>query len=183
MNDYLFLEEETGGFFTNVVIRIDELGIYEIARCKIDTGCAKTNIPIKRLNISERQAKLLKQKAINDNVPYKPTYGVSDTLSIRNMDKTQISKGNLIDVSSLRFSYHADSITIGNQWIGGCDIGVNFDRTGNILIGLDTLQSFQIVIDTSIVTGKYTLIGCLKSQPDKLMYYKALEKHFGIYLE
>lgn len=44
MNDYLFLEEETGGFFANVVIRIDELGIYEIARCKIDTGCAKTNL-------------------------------------------------------------------------------------------------------------------------------------------
>lgn len=178
MNDYIYLEEESGGLFANLVLRVDELGIFEITRCKIDTGCAKTNIPIRRLNISNKRAEALKQKAINEKVPYNPTYGVSDTIDIRKKDKDLIKNGNLMDVKSLRFNYNADSITLDDQWLGGCDIGINFDRTGNILIGLDILKRFQIIIDTSVITGKYTLIGCLKSQPEKETYYNAIKKHF-----
>lgn len=179
MNNYLFLEEENHAFYTSLLLRIKSLGIYELTKCKIDTGCSLTNIPIRRLNISDEQAYKLKADAINNSIPYFMTYGVSDTKETREIDQHLLSQNRLLDIKSLRFSFDADTLVIGNQELGVQPIGINFDRTGNILIGMDTLKNFQIVIDTSVITRKYTLIGCLKSQIDKTAYIAALRRHFN----
>ncbi len=180
MTDFLFVEEVNDVFSTSILLTVEELGIYSIGQCKIDTGCAHTNIPIQRLNVSAKKARQLKQDAIDKKISFHPTYGVSDTEENKSRDRKLIKQNRLMDVPSLRFQYEADSLILGNQVLSYKTIGINFDRTGNILIGLDILKQFQIVIDTSVVTGKHTLIGCLKNQEDKDEFYKALKRHFKL---
>ena len=181
MNDFLYIEEIKNVFSTSLMLIIEELGIYTLVQCKIDTGCSYTNIPIQRLNVSGEQARKLKQKAIKESRSFHLTYGVSDSEENKEQEKLLIRNHKLMEVSSLRFQYTANNFVLGNQELSIRDVGVNFDRTNNILIGLDILKQFQIVMDTSIITGRYTLIGCLKEKRDKMEYYNAIHRHFGMF--
>ena len=57
---------------------------------------------------------------------------------------------------------------------------VNYDRHGNILIGMDILSQFDMHIGISQKTNKVTLIGVLKVQEDKSDYENALLEHFSL---
>lgn len=58
------------------------------------------------------------------------------------------------------------------------DIGVNYDRTSNILIGMDILKDFDFHCGESKVNGKYLFLGCLKEEINAL-YLDELYRHFG----
>ena len=147
---------------------------------KIDTGCAQSTIPFRRLaSVSHEKSLQYKQSDLDFGLPYVRSYGVSDTDEIRKKDAKLIKAGRYMECTSLKFK-HANTHLILNGYTINTDIYVNYDRTGSILIGMDILKQFQSVTDISQITGQYTFIGCLISQSDKSEFYTALYEHFGI---
>ena len=57
-------------------------------------------------------------------------------------------------------------------------IYVNYDRKGNILIGMDILQNWNIHIGTSKVTGKNMFLACSENCVCQ-EFLEALEVNFG----
>lgn len=56
---------------------------------------------------------------------------------------------------------------------------MSYDRTGNILIGMDILSKMDIHIGKSKITNKTIMLAC----PYEMInneYYKALNEHFGL---
>ena len=176
-NKYILIEYTNHSFKT--ILDIDVEGINIAVECKIDTGCMKTCIPIKRLNVSVAEALRLKQQAIDNNVKYTRTYGVSDTQATRDADEKLVHDGKLLQCTSLRFTQTASKFNIANFEIGKLEIGINYDRTGNILIGMDILSQMDIHIGKSKITGKVILIACPYSSIND-EYLLALEEHFSI---
>ena len=147
-------------------------------RFKLDTGCNKTCIPIKRLNVSDNAAHLLKQKAIDDKVPYVRSYGVSDTQLTKYNDQILIDEGKEIDCTALRFEHKVTDFRIGDCMLGEVNIGINYDRTGNILLGMDILKNWDIHIGT-VETGDTIFMGCPRAQIND-DYLLALDDIFHI---
>lgn len=56
---------------------------------------------------------------------------------------------------------------------------VSYDRTGNILIGMDVLSQMDIHIGKSKILGKTVLIACPYEGMNQ-EYLKALSQHFDI---
>lgn len=145
---------------------------------KLDTGCNKTCIPIKKLNVSDRAARILKQRAIDEHVPYVRSYGVSDTQMTKYNDQILMKEGKAIDCTALRFEHRVKDFSIGECLLGDLDVGINYDRTGNILLGMDILKNWDIHIGT-IDTGDTIFMACPKDQIND-EYLMALENTFHI---
>ena len=182
MNNYIFIKYNNYSFTAPLHIRIDNIEI--TVNCKMDTGCMKTSIPIKKLIIgsqSTKEAKALRLKhdAINKKIPYERSYGVSDTLSTRKHDDVLITQGRLLDCTSLKFKQKADIFEIAKFDLGSPVIGVNYDRTSNILIGMDIMKDWDMHIGKDINTHETLFLACpYNSINDE--YLTALENHFGI---
>ena len=182
MNKYIFIKYSNYSFIAPLHIKIDNIEI--TVNCKIDTWCIKTSIPIKKLiigsqSIKEEKALKLKHYAINKNIPYERSYGVSDTLSTKKNDDMLIKQGRLIDCTSLKFKQKADILEIAKYDLGPHIIGVNYDRTSNILIGMDIMKDWDIHIGKDTKTHETIFLAC---QYDNINdeYLIALEEHFGI---
>jgi hypothetical protein len=160
-------------------LKISVQGIKITVQCKIDTGCMKTCIPIKRLNVSDSMALKLKKEAINSKIPYNRTYGVSDTQANKEKDTLLIQQGRLAECTSLRFIQQAEEFEIAGYNFGCMDIGINYDRTGNILIGMDILSQMDIHIGKSKITHETVLIACPYNNINS-EYLSALEQHFAL---
>ena len=145
---------------------------------KLDTGCNKTCIPIKKLNVSDQMARVLKQQAIDAHIPYVRSYGVSDTQNMKYYDQMLIKEGKEIDCTALRFEHMVDDFCIGDCMLGDVKIGINYDRTGNILLGMDILKDWDIHIGT-IKNGDTIFMACPKDQIND-EYLLALENTFRI---
>lgn len=131
-------------------------------RCKIDTGCSLTVIPIARF-IGEGPARRLKSIDVEKGVPYVCSYGVSDTVEIKNRDKQLIESGRLLECTALKFRHTSNPLILNGYDLGEQDVYINYDRTGNILIGTDILQQLDIHIGADRWTGRLVMLGCLRS--------------------
>jgi len=74
--------------------------------------------------------------------------------------------------------------TISDMKIDGVDIPVsniflNYNRSGNILIGMDILSLMINHIDVSRKTGVLTLLCCPRESADA-DFYLAMREHFGL---
>lgn len=182
MNKYIIIKYSNYSFIAPLRIKIGNIEV--TVNCKIDTGCMKTSIPIKKIligtqSIKELKAFKLKQDAINNNIQYERSYGVSDTASIRKHDDMLISQGKLIECTSLKFKQKADIFEIANFSLGSPIIGVNYDRTGNILIGMDIMKDWDIHIGKDVKTQETIFLACPYNNINE-EYLIALEDHFGI---
>lgn len=146
--------------------------------CKVDTGCSYSNLPIRNL-VSEKEALKMKIEDIKNRVPYQRSYGVSDTEEVKRKDKLLIRQGRLLECTSLKFEHKFDNIILNNYHLGESVIRINYDRTGNILIGMDILSYMDIHMGTDKNTGEYVMVGCLR---DKITvgYREALRNTFGL---
>lgn len=70
--------------------------------------------------------------------------------------------------------------SLNNYNIGTQDVYVNYNRRGNILIGMDILKQFDFYIGLSHIKNNIVFIGVLREQEDKSGYYTALKEHFGL---
>lgn len=176
MNNYLKSILKGNVFWSLLELGLNE-EIYKIP-CKIDTGCSYSNVPIQNI-VSEKEARKMKMEDIKNRVPYQRSYGVSDTEEIKRKDKELILQGRLLECTSLKFEHRFDNIVLNNYNLGERVIRINYDRTGNILIGMDILSLMDIHMGTDRKSGEYVLMGCLKDNIN-IEYREALRNTFGI---
>lgn len=115
--------------------------------------------------------------AIESKLRFQHSYGVSDTEEIKARDKKLVKSNHLLECTTLKFT-HRDIPMVLNGYNIIHDIGVNYDRTSNILIGMDILKDFDFHCGESKVNGKYLFLGCLKEEINAL-YLDELYRHFG----
>lgn len=117
---------------------------------KIDTGCPHTSFPALKLGISDEVAYRMKEKDCADNAVQKTiSFGVNDSKQKRDEDKKKFKSRRFMELNSISFRHKAQNFTLGGLLLGDFDISVSYDRTGNILIGMDILKNLDIHIGTN----------------------------------
>lgn len=130
---------------------------------KIDTGCPRTSIPIKRLGISDYDAYQLKDADCKDKrIKKNVSFGVNDSTSRRNEDRRKFSNKQYMDLDSISFRHSMKTLDLGGLQVGDVEVSVSYDRTGNILIGMDILELLEAHIGED-VSGNIVFIACNKS--------------------
>lgn len=119
----------------------------------------------------------MKKLDILNNVDYSISYGVE---SGGFKHTKPITFNEKMECTAIKFNHEVSNFTLNNYNIGYNIIGINYDRRGNNLLGMDILSKFDIHMGVSLKTGKGTLIAVLKEQQDKTEYYNALREHFNI---
>ncbi len=164
----------------NMTIRSMELTKIENMNVKIDTGCPYTSIPILRLGISSSKAQQMKQKDCGDHSIRKEiSFGVNDSKEKREFDKEKYKAGKYMELKSITFQHRNFEIDFGGVSINKDVVKVSYDRTGNILIGMDVLSELDIHIGKSKILGKTVFLACPYGSLNR-DYFEALGKHFDI---
>lgn len=183
MNKYIEIEMTPtvygagGSFNTEAGFRLDNFKapFYNI-EVKIDTGCSISTIPLKGLKVSDTLCKLLKRIDIANDVPYFLSYGI-ETGGLKH--KIPVTDEERMDCPAMKFEYGISDFVIGGVGISSDKICLNYDRSGNILIGMDVLENWDIHIGVSKKIEKSLLLACPFDNIYK-EYFEALETHFGI---
>lgn len=177
MSNFVFVEISKNSFYVSSSGTILDKD-FDNVRFKIDTGCSYSTIPIRKLLVFNKdKLKDLKESDIINNVFSMETYGVESGGINHPKPQTLEEKMNC---PAIKFKHKLTNFVLGGYSLPDTDIFVNYDRHGNILIGMDILSKFDIHMGISQITGKETLIAVLKSQSDKSDYYNALRDHFNI---
>ena len=182
-NKYILLEMNRRNEIradVNMTIKNMELTELENMNVKIDTGCPYTSIPILKLGISSAKAQQMKQRdCADDRIRKEISFGVNDSKEKRELDKEKFKAGKYMELKSVTFQHGNFEIDFGGVCINKDFVKVSYDRTGNILIGMDVLSQMDIHIGKSKILGKTVFIAC----PYKSMnqeYLEALSQHFDI---
>ena len=165
----------------NVDITISSLGLIDLKDIdvKIDTGCPYTSIPIKKLGISSEKIANWKLKDINDNnIKKQISFGVNDTEEQKEQYREMLKQGEFDNLPAVTFLHHGLTMNFGGIEVKKDTVKVSYDRTGNILIGMDIMKDWDIHIGT-ISTGETIFLACPKDQLND-EYYMKLNKLFGI---
>lgn len=167
-----------GSFSTEAGFLLDnfQAPFYDIG-VKIDTGCSISTIPLKRLNVSETLCKILKKEDIVNHIPYYLSYGVESGGLKHHIPVTESEK---MDCPAMKFEHEITDFKIDGVKIPCDKICLNYDRRGNILIGMDILAKMDIHMGVSRVTGKNMILACpLENMCQE--YLEALAEHFWIF--
>lgn len=179
-NNYLILERnKRNEFRTNISFYLFGLSFRNID-AKIDTGCSYTTVPIQVTGLSRAEATALKfLDTENIDIKKHISFGVNDSKEKKDTDKLLFEKKKFMELKSITFEHEVSNLELEDVVFGSHNIRVSYDRIGNILIGMDTLERLDIHIGESKVTGKQIFIACLK---DKITeeYIGELERHFGL---
>lgn len=143
----------------------------------LDTGCTSSSLPYYRIVPDSAYANFKKQLDIKKNRDFEVSYGVETGGFMHSMPKTFDEK---MKCPALKFKHSMKDFSLNSYNIGTQDVYVNYNRRGNILIGMDILSQFDFYIGLSHITGTVVFIGVLREQKDKSGYYTALKKHFGL---
>lgn len=143
---------------------------------KIDTGCGLSTIPYFKLRKNETLCKIKKEEDLKNNVPYTFSYGVE---SGGRVNKLPVTPQEMMQSEAIKFRHLLRYMNLGGYELGDRDVYINYNRRGNILIGMDILVDFEIFIARSQIDGKYMMIACLKNQTDKQEFYDAVRLRFG----
>lgn len=177
MSDCLVCEMKNNAFTVEASVLVEGKSL--TFPIKIDTGCTLSVLPYRTIaSVTRKQARRQKTRDIEKRLPYKRSYGVSDSEIKKTIDRFLLELDYPIACKSLKFlhknmSFKLNSISMRE------DLYFNYDRTCNPLLGLDILSKFCFMCDTSKVTGKYMFIGCLKDCQDKDQFHYELMRHFG----
>lgn len=143
---------------------------------KIDTGCGFTIFPLKTLGMfTTLEAQMFKLKDIRNNVKYSLSYGVETGGERHIIPQTEQDK---MCCRALGFFKEIYDFSIGGVKIRDRSIRVNYNRSGNLLLGMDILKDWDIHIRT-IDTGETIFLGCPKEQVNDA-YLQELEDTFHI---
>ncbi|MDE7252791.1 MAG: hypothetical protein K2O32_07615 [Acetatifactor sp.] len=183
MNEYIEIEmlptacEIGGSFSTEASFCLDNFKapFYDI-EVKIDTGCSISTIPIKRLKVSDTLCKTLKKIDVMNGTPYFLSYGI-ESGGLRH--EIPVTDDEKMECSAMKFEHGISDFMIGGVKISSDKICLNYDRKGNILIGMDILKDWDIHIGVSKVTGTSLFLACPMENGCRA-YIDALEMHFGI---
>ena len=179
MTNYLSVNLQRSSFLCSADFYLLDRSFSKV-KVKIDTGCGFSVIPYNRLIRDDVMCRDLKAKDIRNKVKSMQSYGVETGGVAHKKPKTFEDK---LSCSALKFSHQISWLSLNGYILPDFDVDVNYDRLGNILIGMDILSQFDIHIGLSNVTNNVVLLGVLKTQKDKTEYNKALFRHFGLVRE
>lgn len=166
-NKYILLEmNKKNEIRADIDISIASLGLFglENVNVKIDTGCPYTSIPIKKLGISSEKALEWKKRDIEDNnIQKQISYGVNDTDEQKEQYREMLKQGKYEELPAVTFLHRGLTMNFDGVEIKSSSVNVSYDRTGNILIGMDILRNWDIHIGTTKY-GKTVLLACPKDQ-------------------
>ncbi|MCM1542121.1 MAG: hypothetical protein NC121_12800 [Blautia sp.] len=159
-------------FRVNASISIPSLNIMDVndVFVKIDTGCAYTSIPVQRLGISYENAQVCKQNdSDNNSIIKKISFGVNDSKEKRDKDKQLYANKKYMELTSITFEHDDLLLKLMDVDINTNSVRLSYDRTGNILIGMDILKDWDIhigTIDTPTLPeyGQTIFLGCPRDQ-------------------
>lgn len=157
----IFLDKHNE-FKVDITISIPHLssGLFNTV-AKIDTGCAYSSIPIKRLGFDNEDCFNFKIKDCSNNDVKKCTsFGVNDSESKRREDSARIRNADYLGLNSVSFVHSYSNLILNDCIIGDGDVRLNYDRVGNILIGMDILKQLDFHIGRDNQTGKTLLLAC-----------------------
>ena len=130
---------------------------------KIDTGCPKTSFPLLRMGVLDKDAYSMKLKDCSDpSVAKSISFGVNDSNQKKEEDKRKFKAHRYMDLYSISFRHIAKDLSIDGVLLGDYDVSVSYDRVGNILIGMDILQTLEIHMGR-IGTGEIVMLACPKN--------------------
>ncbi len=166
-----------GSFNCKASFRLDNLASsFQNIDVKIDTGCSISTIPVKRLKVSDRICRSLKEADINNNVVSVRSYGI-ETGGVFHSEP--ITKRQKMKCEALKFRHTVFDLKVDGMDIPTSSIFLNYNRSGNILIGMDILSLMINHIDISKKTGALTLLCCPRRLADS-GFYLAMKEHFGL---
>lgn len=182
-NNYIFLELNQNNEFradVNMIIKSMDITAIENINIKIDTGCPYTSIPVLKLGISSMKAQQMKQKDCADSTIRKEiSFRVNDTKEKRDADKEKFRNKQYMELKSITFQHGGFDIAFGGIHVEKDFVKVSYDRTGNILIGMDILSKLDIHIGKSKLLGKTIFLACPNDRINQ-EYLSALKRHFEL---
>lgn len=166
-----------GSFFTTASFKLDNvLAPFSNVPVKIDTGCSISTIPLARFQALKFFCESLKSQDIKNGIHYEISYGV-ETGGYKH--KKPVTYDEKMDCPALKFEHAVSNFQIAGVAIAKDTVFVNYNRKGNILIGMDILKDWDIHMGISRENGTNIFLACPN---DKLCqeYSDALEQHFSI---
>lgn len=165
-----------GSFTTFASFKLDNIDPYfSNIEVKIDTGCSISTIPLAKFNTLNKLCNNLKHQDIKNNVPWLISYGVETSGEKHFQPETLDEKMNC---PALKFRHKISDLKIAGVPVEHKFIYVNYNRKGNILIGMDILSTMDIHIGT-VNTGETVFLACPKDQLND-EYFRELNRLFGI---
>lgn len=145
---------------------------------KIDTGCGHTSIPVAKLGLSKQIADDWKHNDYtNDKIKKVISFGVNDTDERKRQIKKEFRDGTY-NGEALSFVHNVKNIRINDVPMGDFQLRLNYHRTGNILIGMDILKTWDIHIG-KIKSGETIFLACPYNQISD-EYLLELERTFKL---
>lgn len=181
-NNYIELELNPvkyggGSFDCKASFKLDNFKtLFQNIDVKIDTGCAISTIPVKRLKVSDAMCKELKSIDIDNHLTSVRSYGV-ETGGLKHSEP--ITKWQKMRCEALKFQHSISDLQLNGVKIPSDNIFLNYNRSGNILIGMDILSLMICHIDISRKTNNLTLL-CCPSNSVNNEFYDAMQEHFGL---
>lgn len=164
MNKYIEIEMQPttcgigGSFSTDASFCLDNFKApFHDIEVKIDTGCSISTIPLKRLKVSDTLCRSLKMADVMNDIPYFLSYGIESGGLKHEVPVTNDEK---MACPAMKFEHGISDFMIGGVNISSDKICLNYDRKGNILIGMDILKDWAIHMGVSRVTGKNLFLAC-----------------------
>ena len=148
---------------------------FELVPVKIDTGCSISTMPISKFISAESFVRQLKDEDLKNGVEYLISYGVESGGQRHEVPRTYYEK---MECTALKFKHAVSNFEICGVPISTEHLYINYNRKGNILIGMDILKDWDIHIGT-IDTGETIFLGCPKDQIND-EYLQELEDTFHI---
>lgn len=158
---YLF-----GTLFTNVNV-------------KIDTGCSSTTFLTSKLGLPKEESQRLKLHDCNDKSIRKIiSFGVNDSKAFREKSLLAFRTHQYEHLTCVSFVHKIKNLEIAGTPTKNSEVKVNYDRTGNILIGMDIISTWDTHIG-KLNSGETLLLACPKNCLNH-EYYDELERFFEL---
>lgn len=191
MSNYILCKLDAfrkNAFVVNFKLELSLHGLVIKGRAKIDTGCERTSIALQSetVGIDKDTAMELKQEAVSVGLRCQPGFGVNDSRKFRQEQMWLYKSGNYMDCVVLKFDNPIRCLSINDCILPITQVGVSYDRTSNVLIGMDILRHMCFYCDRSIINdfqndihiGDYIFIGCWRDNVNA-DYLNGLCKYFG----
>lgn len=182
-NNFILLElNHRNEIRADVNMTIKSLDITKIGHInvKIDTGCPYTSIPIRKLGISNEKAWLMKLSDCADpSIRKEISFGVNDSKEKREADKEKFKTGKYMELQSVTFEHKDLEIDFEGICLKKDSVKISYDRSGNILIGMDLLSQMDIHIGKSKILGKTIFLACPYVSMNAY-YLHPLNEHFDL---
>lgn len=165
-----------GSFPVKISLKLDNLP-YELKNidAKIDTGCSISVIHLAKIQNNTSSLIQLKDNDLRNNVSYLESYGV-ETGGTKH--SALITHNDKLNCPALKFRHRANNFSIAGMNLGDIDIHVNYNRKGNILIGMDIIKKWDIHIGED-KDGNLVMLACPRDKITK-EYYNEVNKLFDL---